>query len=334
IPTATVTNVSEIETAAAQSGSFNLFTLVSVANAGSPTGYVGGSAMLVSASVPGGLPAALTSANFLSSLVTIDADGTVHYDLSKFNFLAAGQSLSYSINFDVKSGTDTLHLALTFTVNGSDEAPSITIGAGDAAAAIIHDDTHATTLSAVGTLSFKDADATDGHVVSVTEKSGHVVGVFRAGVIVDTAGSDPTDASVVGDIGWAFVANKAHAQSLAAGESETEVFTITLDDGHGGTASQDVTVTVVGVNDAPVISGGPIVASVQEDGTTRATGQLTATDPDLTDTQTWSIVGASATHTPDYQFKIDEFKVVKNSNVVFDDTFSDGNPPPSVPSGS
>src|SRR5262249_511057 len=46
IPTATVTNVSEIETAAAQSGSFNLFTLVSVANAGSPTGYVNGSATL------------------------------------------------------------------------------------------------------------------------------------------------------------------------------------------------------------------------------------------------------------------------------------------------
>ena len=179
-PTATVANIAEIETATAQSGSFNIFALVSVANAGSPTGYVNGSATLVSASVPGGLPAALTNANFLGSLVTIDADGTVHYDLSKFNFLGAGQSLSYSIAFDVKSGTDTLHLALTFTVNGANEAPSITIGAGDAAAAIIRDDTHATTLSAVGTLSFKDADATDGHVVSVTEKSGHVVGLFRA----------------------------------------------------------------------------------------------------------------------------------------------------------
>src|SRR5262249_22500061 len=135
------------------------------------------------------------------------------------------------------------------------------IGRGDAAAAIIHDDTHATTLSATGTLSFKDVDATNGHSISVTEKSGHVVGLFRAGVIVDTTGSDPTDPSVVGDIGWAFAANKAHAQSLAAGESETEVFTIILSDGNGGTASQDVTVTVVGVNDAPTINGDSTTAT-------------------------------------------------------------------------
>src|SRR5262249_35759099 len=65
----------------------------------------------------------------------------------------------------------------------------------------------------------------------------------------------------------------------------------------------------------------------------RATGQLTATDPDLTDTQTWSIVGASATHAPDYQFKIDEFKIIKNGGTFFDDTFSDNNPPPSAPAG-
>src|SRR5262249_43906623 len=52
----------------------------------------------------------------------------------------------------------------------------------------------------------------------------------------------------------------------------------------------------------------------------------------LTDTQTWGIVGASPTHAPNYQFKIDEFKVVKNGTVVvLDDQFSDNNPPPSAP---
>jgi T1SS-143 domain-containing protein len=98
--------------------------------------------------------------------------------------------------------------------------------------------------------------------------------------------------------------------------------------------TQPVTVTLPGTNNAPVINGGPIVASVQEDGgtATRATGQLTATDPDQADTQTWSIVGASPTHAPNFQFKIDEFKVVKNGTVVvLDDQFSDNNPPPSAP---
>src|SRR5262249_9962396 len=312
------------------------------------------------------------------------------------------------------------------------------------------------------------------HSVSVAVKSGHAIGTFLAGVLVDTTGSDPAT-SAAGDIGWVFAANKAHAQSLAAGETDTEVVTITLNDGQGGTVSQDVSVTVVGVNDAPtvvagsttpngafseranttndtadkdqasgtiafadpdlsdthtvtqsaptftwsggsltpaqqaalaaastlalvesdstgtgagsvtwtpkitdsaldflaagetltatynvtindgnggtvtqpvtvtmtgandasVINGGPITASVQEDGGTgtRATGQLTATDPDQNDTQTWSIVGANPTHAPNYQFKIDEFKIIKNEALFFRDTFSDGNPPPDAPLG-
>src|SRR5262249_5073282 len=182
-------------------------------------------------------------------------------------------------------------------------------------------------------LSFKDPDVTDAHSVSVAVKSGPAIGAFLAGKFVDTTGSE---AGVTGDIGWTFAANKAYVQSLAAGQTATQVFTISLTRGHGGTASQDVAITVAGVNDAPVIDGDPITASVQEDGgiASRATGQLTATDPDLTDTQTWSIVGASPAHVPNYHFTIDEFKVVKTgpNAFTFDDPFDDGSPPPSVPS--
>jgi VCBS repeat-containing protein len=331
-PTAVATDATDTETATHQAGSFSINAHVSIADPDdTPTGYVSGSATLVSATVPGGLPSTLTDPGFLSSLLSIGPDGTVSYDRGNFAFLAAGQSLSYTIAFDVKSGPDTVHLALTFTVNGANEAPTIAIGPGDAAAATVTDNTHSTVLVAHGTLSFKDPDVTDAHSVSVAVKSGHAIGAFLAGVLIDTTGSDTTTAGVAGDIGWTFAANKAYAQSLAEGERDTEVFTITLNDGHGGTVSQDVPITVVGVNDAPVINGAPITASVQEDVTTRVTGQLTATDPDLTDTQTWSIVGAGPTHAPDYQFKIDEFKIVKNSGLFFDDTFSDNNPPPSAP---
>src|SRR5262245_6092717 len=469
-PTGTVTNVTDAEAATHQIGSFSLLEHVSITNPGPSANYVSGSATLVSATVPGGLPSTLTSPAFLSSLLTIAPDGTVGYDRSNFAFLGAGQSLTYAIAFDVQSGSDTIHLTLTLTVNGANEAPTIIIGAADAAAATVTDDTHATNLVTHGTLSFKDPDSADAHSVSVAVKSGHAIGTFLAGVLVDTAGSDPAT-SAAGDIGWIFAANKPYVQSLAAGQTDTEVFTITLNDGQGGTVSQDVSVTVVGVNDAPtitsagaagslseranttndtadkdqasgtiafadpdlsdthtvtqaaptftwsggtltaaqqaaltaagtltfvkadstgtgsgsvawtykitdsaldfvaagetltatynvtiddghggtvtqpvtvtmtgtndapVITGGPITASVQEDGTTRATGQLAATDPDQTDTQTWSIVGASPTNAPDYQFKIDEFKIIKNGGTFFDDTFSDNNPPPSAPAG-
>jgi VCBS repeat-containing protein len=242
--TGSVTDVAKTEAPGAQFESFNIFERVSIADAGSSTGFVDGSAVLVSATYTSGLPSTFTNAAFLSSLLTVDAAGTVSYDLGKFNFLSAGHWLSYTIAFDVQSGTDTLHLTLTFTVNGANEAPHITVGAGDAASATITDDVHATTPAAGGTLSFKDADSADGHLVSVAVKSGPAIGSFAAGVIADTTGSDP--ANVAGDILWAFAANKAHAQSLAAGESETEVFTVTLHDGQGGSTSQDVAVTVAG----------------------------------------------------------------------------------------
>src|SRR5262249_1987724 len=271
-----------------------------IVNAATGTGYINGSAQLLSATSPGGRPAALTNAAFLSGLLTIDQDGTVHYDPSKFSFLAAGQSLSYKIAFNVASGTDTVHLTLTFTVNGINDAPTIMVRAGDAASGRITDDTHATRdqdLVTNGSLSFKEPDAADSHkVISVTEKSGHVVGSFLAVVIIDTAGSDPTDPNVAGDIGWQFVANKAHAQSLAAGESETEVFTITLSDNNGGTTTQDVSVTVVGVNDAPTIVPGsttPTGAFTELGNKTndtadkdQASGTIAFADPDLTDTHT------------------------------------------------
>jgi VCBS repeat-containing protein len=251
-PTGSVTDISYTETASAQLASFNIFEHVSIANAGSPTFFVSGSAQLLSTTYAGGLPATLSTPAFLSSLLSVSPDGTVGYDTSKFSFLAAGQSLSYTIAFDIQSGTDTLHLTLYFTVTGTNQAPTIAVGAGDAASATITDDVHATILAAGGTLSFKDADSADGHSVSVAVKSGPAIGSFAAGVIADTTGSDP--ANVAGDILWAFAANKAHAQSLAAGESETEVFTVTLHDGQGGSTSQDVAVTVAGVNDAPAIT--------------------------------------------------------------------------------
>ncbi|MBL0720273.1 FG-GAP repeat protein, partial [Piscinibacter sp. Jin2] len=49
------------------------------------------------------------------------------------------------------------------------------------------------------------------------------------------------------------VANSA-TQFLAAGQTATETFTITANDGNGGTASQVVTVTVTGTNDRPTVT--------------------------------------------------------------------------------
>src|SRR5262249_22827711 len=129
-------------------------------------------------------------------------------------------------------------------------------------------------------------------------KSGPAIGSFVAGIIADTIGSDPTIPGNAGDIGWAFLADKINLQSLAQGETETEVFTVTLSDGHGGTTSQDVTVTVVGVNDPPTIvhnsttptGAFPELANKTNDMAHKdqASGTIEFADPDLTDTHALS----------------------------------------------
>jgi VCBS repeat-containing protein/autotransporter passenger strand-loop-strand repeat protein len=92
-------------------------------------------------------------------------------------------------------------------------------------------------------------------------------------------------------------------------------------DGHGGTQ----------VSDRFSVTPNPISASVQKDTTTSATGQLTANDATSGATLTWTVSsgGASATtHSPDYSFAINEFKIVQNGGTTFDDTFSSSTPPP------
>ena len=59
-------------------------------------------------------------------------------------------------------------------------------------------------------------------------------------------------------MGWTFNLNDNDPtlQSLGEGQTITQVYTVTVSDGHtGGTVTQDVTVTITGKNDAPSIVG-------------------------------------------------------------------------------
>ncbi|HPI61099.1 VCBS domain-containing protein, partial [Zoogloea sp.] len=69
------------------------------------------------------------------------------------------------------------------------------------------------------------------------------------------------------------------AKALVAGQSANDVFTYSVSDGNGGTATTTLTIQVNGLNDAPVI-GGIATGNVSEDGTLATGGNLTITDPD------------------------------------------------------
>ena len=88
--------------------------------------------------------------------------------------------------------------------------------------------------------------------------------------------------------------------SLAAGESQNVTFTYKIQDAYSVSANGSVTITINGVNDAPVITqgAGPITQTISEDNSPTAFSlTLNATDADASDTITWSISSAASNGT-------------------------------------
>src|SRR5205823_635431 len=133
-----------------------------------------------------------------------------------------------------------------------------------------------------------DVDLIDVHTTSVAKDSGTLGGTLTMGVVSESATTEG------GTVGWTYTVADDATDHLAAGESATETFTVTVADGHGGTATQSVTITVHGSNEAPTIVGGSTDAtgSVTEDTTTpdlTATGSIAFNDVDLIDVHTTSV---------------------------------------------
>lgn len=140
-------------------------------------------------------------------------------------------------------------------------------------------DNGAANVSTSGAVFFTDADKTDAHTVSVTSQGGNLGKL--------TAAVDDAD----GKVTWSYDVSHANIAPLAAGQTHTDTFTLTLNDGHGGSTTQNITVTLTGVDDAPVISSGT-TASFAENGAGVAY-HIAATDVD-SPTLTYSLSGADA----------------------------------------
>src|SRR5258705_427001 len=103
-------------------------------------------------------------------------------------------------------------------------------------------------------------------------------------------GSACEDASTEpGTVGWTYQVSNAATQYLAAGQTATEKFTVTISDGHtGGTVDQLVTFFFFNDTATPEISTLSLHAAlpISEDATTPSlsdTGTIAFNDVDLTD---------------------------------------------------
>jgi VCBS repeat-containing protein len=112
--------------------------------------------------------------------------------------------------------------------------------------------------TASGTIDFTDADLADAHVVSAVPQAPGYLGSFTASITDDSTG----DGS--GQVTWNFAVDNDALQFLAEGQQLIQTYTVMIDDGHGGTTTQVIAITITGTNDAPVITAAGASGEVTE----------------------------------------------------------------------
>ncbi|WP_246668640.1 VCBS domain-containing protein [Bradyrhizobium sp. UNPF46] len=240
-----------------------------------------------------------------------------------FDFLAEGETLTLNYVVQVDDGHGgVVSTPITVSINGADvnvegtnDVPTIVGEDTNPAGAVTEDDS--TTLAANGTIAFNDPDLTDTHTASYvlksTVSSAHLPGFSDGTSHIGTFALDPVvespGASSRGSVGWTFTLddNNPVLQSLAEGQTITQVYTVTVDDHHGGTVTQDVTVVITGKNDAPTVTSSTAAATgkvIEDVGLTLSIdGVLAIQDLDLIDTHTAHAVfksSSSDAHLPGF----------------------------------
>ena len=257
--------------------------------ADTPTAIEATKSVTTTLTLTGAQQAAIEDAFTISPDVGNTNNGTINWDYTiaegDLDFLAAGETVTVVFTItvsDANGGTDTQDV--TVTITGANEAPII--GVVDVDASI----TEGATLTDNGSITFTDLDLTD--TPTATEATKSVTTALTLTVAQQTTIEDAFTISADagntnnGTINWDYTINEVDLDFLAAGETVTVVYTITVDDGNGGTDTQDVTVTITGSNDVPVIAVVDVTGAITEGATLTDSGSITFTDLDLTDTPT------------------------------------------------
>lgn len=139
------------------------------------------------------------------------------------------------------------------------------------------------TVETSGVINFADPDPGDVHVI----QSVHYTGTGNAiGTLSFVRVSDTTTPGSVGQFNWTYSADTTALQGALANTSDgtrIETFDVVISDGHGGTFTQTITVTLHAGNGAPVALADHVIASADafDNGTLSiADGLLTANDTD------------------------------------------------------
>nr|ALV86596.1 secretion target domain protein [uncultured bacterium 27] len=230
---------------------------------------------------------------------SITLTGTVGGDVQ------AGDTVTLSVNGNTYSGTVQAGNSFAIAVAGADvladadhridASVSTTDAAGNTGTATAIRDyaVNAAPVAVADTLAIGEdgpgaaADVTPGTVGQDADADGDALTVIGVAVGALPSAAGNVGAPLAGSWGTLSLAADGSysyaplpvAQTLAAGQTVSDVFTYTIADGRGGFASATLTVSVSGAEDPTVIAG-PLTGTVQEDVTAGAVGALNANDPE------------------------------------------------------
>ncbi|MGY4232360.1 VCBS repeat-containing protein [Bradyrhizobium sp. USDA 4449] len=220
---------------------------------------------------------------------------------------AAGHHISlaltgadYSNTIFAGSDDGTGHTLIT--VNAADDAPKFTAdGAGlSASFSELANTTNSPAPdpvpAAAGSIAFTDVDLTDRPQANVPHQDvtwldadGHTELTPTSGQAsaLESALAVLTSGKNNGAVDWSYSIADGALDFLGQGQTATVVSTIALDDGHHGTDTTQVTVTITGANDAPAITTGAgdvdTVTLPETNAGLSKGGTLTVSDADATD---------------------------------------------------
>ena len=235
--------------------------------------------------------------------LTLKSDGTYTYELdnSKPAVQKLGEGQSHTESFTVT--TTDIHganhsQAITVVINGTNDNP--VIGSSVIAVDVIekgvqgsHDPAHSNdlfngTVAAQGYVTATDVDDNDNSggkpalTFSVAAGTGTTVdthGANSATTVTTSYGTlviDPKTGA------YTYTLDNTKADALNENQKVTETFVVKVADGHGGSVTQPITVTITGTNDRPDLSlAAPSASSFKEDsGSYQASGTFTVADAD------------------------------------------------------
>lgn len=213
-------------------------------------------------------------------------NGKIAYDfaalLPQISALAEGEVLTDSLSYAIRNVLgDAAKVQITFT--GTNDAVMVQ-AANDTGA--VTEDSGSPLLTASGAIQFGDADLSDTHSVSVAAGAGNLLG----GVLTALVTSDSTGGGI-GTVSWDYQVDNSATQYLAAGETLTEFFTVSIVDNHGSSTSRQVAVTVTGTDDLSVISGQASGSVTEDAAVPTVSGKLDAFDVDGADDNFTAVAG-------------------------------------------